>query len=58
MIKNDTYGLGDWEIVESSTSGMLSEVDKAVREGEWVAFTWLGAALDGPEVRHVPPGGP
>jgi glycine betaine/proline transport system substrate-binding protein len=51
MIKNDTYGLGDWEIVESSTSGMLSEVDKAVREGEWVAFTgwephWMGQKYD------------
>ena len=39
MIKGDTYGLGDWEIVESSTSGMLSEVDKAIKDGEWVAFT-------------------
>ena len=51
MIKNDTYGLGDWEIVESSTSGMLSEVDKAVREGECVAFTgwephWMGQKYD------------
>jgi glycine betaine/proline transport system substrate-binding protein len=51
MIKNDTYGLGDWEIVESSTSGMLSEVDKAEREGDWIAFTgwephWMGQKYD------------
>ena len=39
MIKNDTYGLGDWEIVESSTNGMLSEVDRHIKDGEWVAFT-------------------
>lgn len=46
-IDNDTYGLGDWEIVESSTNGMLAEVDKRIREDEWVAFTgwephWMG----------------
>lgn len=51
MIKNDTYGLGDWEIVESSTSGMLSEVDRAERSGEWIAFTgwephWMGQKYD------------
>lgn len=39
MIKNDTYGLGDWEIVESSTNGMLSEVDRAIQDGKWIAFT-------------------
>jgi len=51
MIKNDTYNLGDWEIVESSTSGMLSEVDRRERSGEWVAFTgwephWMGQKYD------------
>ncbi len=51
MIKNDTYGLGDWEIVESSTNGMLSEVDRAVQDGEWIAFTgwephWMGQKYD------------
>lgn len=51
MIKNDTYGLGDWEIVESSTNGMLSEVDRAIQDGEWVAFTgwephWMGQKYD------------
>lgn len=38
MIENDTYGLGDWEIVESSTSGMLGEVGRRTGDGEWVVF--------------------
>ncbi|MDP9457136.1 MAG: glycine/betaine ABC transporter substrate-binding protein [Actinomycetota bacterium] len=51
MIKNDTYGLGDWELVESSTNGMLSEVDRHIKDGEWVAFTgwephWMGQKYD------------
>ena len=51
MIENDTYGLGDWEIVESSTNGMLSEVESRVDEGEWVAFTgwephWMNNRFD------------
>lgn len=51
MIKDDTYGLGDWEIVESSTNGMLSEVDRAIKDDKWVAFTgwephWMGQKYD------------
>jgi glycine betaine/proline transport system substrate-binding protein len=38
MIASDTYELGGWKLVESSTSGMLAEVDRRSREGEWVAF--------------------
>lgn len=38
MIDNDTYGLGDWELVESSTSGMLAEVERHVNNDEWVVF--------------------
>jgi len=50
-IKNDTYGLGDWKIVESSTNGMLAEVENRIRDGEWVAFTgwephWMGQKYD------------
>lgn len=37
-IKNDTYGLGDWEIIESSTAGMLSQVKKAVASKDWIVF--------------------
>jgi glycine betaine/proline transport system substrate-binding protein len=39
MIENDQYNLGDWEIIESSTNGMLSEVDRRLGDGEWVAWT-------------------
>lgn len=51
MIKDDTYGLGDWEIVESSTNGMLSEVERAIEDDKWVAFTgwephWMGQKYD------------
>jgi glycine betaine/proline transport system substrate-binding protein len=34
----DTYGLGDWEGMPSSTPGMLSEVAAAVDEGRWILF--------------------
>lgn len=34
MIDNDTYGLGDWELVESSTSGMLAEIERHVNNDE------------------------
>ncbi len=51
MIKADTYGLGDWELVESSTNGMLSEVDRHIKDDKWVAFTgwephWMGQEYD------------
>ena len=51
MIENDTYGLGDWEIVESSTNGMLSEVESRLDEGQWGAFTgwephWMNNKFD------------
>jgi glycine betaine/proline transport system substrate-binding protein len=51
MIENDTYGLGDWELVESSTNGMLSEVDRRIGDGEWVAWTgwephWMNNKYD------------
>jgi len=37
-IENDTYGLGDWEFVPSSTSGMLSQVERAARKEKWIVF--------------------
>jgi glycine betaine/proline transport system substrate-binding protein len=51
MIKNDTYNLGDWKLVESSTNGMLSEVDRRLGNGEWVAWTgwephWMNNKYD------------
>ncbi len=38
MIDNDAYGLGDWELVESSEAGMLSEVERHTNRGDWIAF--------------------
>ena len=51
MIATDTYSLGNWKLVESSTDGMLAEVDRRTREGEWVAFTgwephWMNNRYD------------
>jgi len=38
MIDKDAFGLGDWELVESSEQGMLTQVKRAVRADEWVVF--------------------
>ncbi len=38
MVAEDLHGLGDWEIVESSEAGMLSQVGRMYPDGEWVAF--------------------
>ena len=51
MIENDQYNLGDWKLVESSTTGMLSEVDRRLGDGEWVAWTgwephWMNNRYD------------
>ena len=51
MIDNDTYGLGDFEIVESSTEGMLAAVGRAVEREEPIAFLawsphWMNAVYD------------
>ncbi|MFG6177780.1 ABC transporter substrate-binding protein [Halomonas sp. THAF12] len=37
-IEADTHGLGDWELMASSTPGMLSEVDGAVEQERWILF--------------------
>ncbi|MBK1692052.1 ABC transporter substrate-binding protein [Ectothiorhodospira mobilis] len=37
-VENDTYGLGDWTLSETSTPGMLSAVDHAIGQGEWIVF--------------------
>lgn len=34
----DVHGLGDWTIRESSTAGMLAEVDAAYRDQRWIVF--------------------
>lgn len=38
MIDRDAFGLKDWELVESSEQGMLSQVARSVRAKEWIVF--------------------
>jgi len=38
MVAENRHGLGDWEIVESSEAGMLSQVGRMYPKGEWVVF--------------------
>ncbi|MFQ5774907.1 MAG: choline ABC transporter substrate-binding protein [Kiloniellaceae bacterium] len=38
MIDNDAFGLGDWELVESSEQGMLTQVQRAARRDQWIVF--------------------
>ncbi len=50
-IDNDRHGLGDWELVASSTSAMLSQVGRAIENKEWVVFLgwephWMNITYD------------
>ncbi len=50
-IDNDRHGLEGWSLVESSTSGMLSQVGRAIDREEWVVFLgwephWMNAKYD------------
>ncbi len=38
MIDKDAFGLGDWEVVESSEQGMLSQVTRATKRDKWIIF--------------------
>ena len=38
MIKNNKYGLGDFDLVESSEQGMLAELDRAIRRHKLIVF--------------------
>ncbi len=38
MIAEDKFGLGDFELVESSEQGMLAQVERAVQRKEWIVF--------------------
>lgn len=42
MIENDHQGLGDWELMPSSEAGMLTQVKREIRKGNWIA--WLAWA--------------
>ncbi|WP_325064259.1 ABC transporter substrate-binding protein [Cobetia sp. L2A1] len=37
-VDNNVYDLGDWDVMESSTPGMLSEVRAAARNQTWIVF--------------------
>jgi glycine betaine/proline transport system substrate-binding protein len=50
-IAQDAYGLGDWELVASSTEGMLAEVDRKAARGEPIVFLawnphWMTSEFD------------
>ncbi len=38
MIRDGAFGLGGWELVESSEAGMLSQVKKALASSRWIVF--------------------
>jgi glycine betaine/proline transport system substrate-binding protein len=38
MIDANDFGLGEWELVDSSEQAMLSQVDRAARRDEWIVF--------------------
>ncbi|MBN8413801.1 ABC transporter substrate-binding protein [Halomonas denitrificans] len=50
-VDDDSYGLGDWELSETSTPGMLSAVDAAIDREEWIVFAgwtphWMNIEFD------------
>ena len=50
-IDNDRHGLGDWKLVPSSTSAMLSQVGRSIDRDEWIVFLgwephWMNATYD------------
>jgi glycine betaine/proline transport system substrate-binding protein len=38
MIGDKAFGLGDWKLVASSETGMLTQVGRAVRDKKWIVF--------------------
>ena len=38
MIDKNAFGLKDWEVVESSEQGMLTQVQRAARRDKWIVF--------------------
>ncbi|MGN6651466.1 choline ABC transporter substrate-binding protein [Trinickia sp.] len=38
MIGDKAFGLGDWKLVASSETGMLTQVTRAVRDKRWIVF--------------------
>ena len=66
-VADDTYGMGDWNLREASTPAMLSAVDNATSNNEWILFYgwtphWMNIEydivyLDDPENLFGPGGG-
>jgi glycine betaine/proline transport system substrate-binding protein len=38
MIDDDAYGLGDWQVIDSSEAGMLAELSARVPNEKWMVF--------------------
>ncbi|APX24692.1 MAG: choline ABC transporter substrate-binding protein [Rhodobacteraceae bacterium] len=38
IVEKDEFGLGDWDVVESSEQGMLAQVAREVRSEDWIVF--------------------
>lgn len=66
-VENDIYGMADWELREATTPAMLSAVDTATNNDEWILFYgwtphWMNIEydivyLDDPENLFGPGGG-
>ncbi|MCG7599940.1 ABC transporter substrate-binding protein [Halomonas sp. McH1-25] len=66
-VDNDTYGMGDWDLNEATTPAMLSAVNSATQNDEWILFYgwtphWMNIEydivyLDDPENLFGPGGG-
>ncbi|MFW5730774.1 MAG: ABC transporter substrate-binding protein [Desulfonatronovibrionaceae bacterium] len=51
MIKEDMFDLGDFELIPSSETGMLSQVQSYARNKQWIVFLgwsphWMNKAID------------
>ncbi|VXB34984.1 Glycine/betaine ABC transporter substrate-binding protein [Burkholderia sp. 8Y] len=38
MVDDKAFGLGDWKVVESSETGMLTQVERAIRDKKFIVF--------------------
>lgn len=50
-IEDDIYGLGDWEAVNSSQSALMAQIEKSIKEKEWIVFVgwqphWMNSVYD------------
>lgn len=50
-IEDDTYGLGDWELIPSGEAAMIQHVMEEVEDEEWVVFSgwephWMNELID------------